>query len=76
MSMVGIRDGLFLCLCVIFHFIYRYRRRRLVPYPPGPRRWPIFKNTFTIPLTNAHGFYKDLGDRLGDNILHYAALYR
>ncbi|KAF5360606.1 hypothetical protein D9756_005151 [Leucocoprinus leucothites] len=64
MSLTSIRDGLIISLCVLVHFIYRNRRRRLLPLPPGPSPWPIVKNTLTIPLINAHGYYKELGSKL------------
>jgi hypothetical protein len=66
MSILNIRDGFILCLCAAVHLIYRYRQRRLLPFPPGPRRWPILKSMLSIPLTNVHGVYKDLGSKLGE----------
>ncbi|KAF5360986.1 hypothetical protein D9756_005147 [Leucocoprinus leucothites] len=74
MSLINIRDGLIVSLCVLVHFIYKNRRRRLLPFPPGPSPWPIVKNTFTIPLINAHGYYKELGAKLGSKLLYLEAL--
>ncbi|KAF5360644.1 hypothetical protein D9756_005134 [Leucocoprinus leucothites] len=74
MSLISVRDGLVISLCVLVHFIYRNRRRRLLPFPPGPSPWPIVKNTFTIPLINAHGYYKELGAKFGSKLLYLEAL--
>lgn len=65
MALLGLRDFLFLCFCGALHFLYRYRRKPLVPLPPTIPGWPIVGNAFQIPLTNAHVFYKELGQRLG-----------
>ncbi|KAJ3573940.1 hypothetical protein NP233_g2114 [Leucocoprinus birnbaumii] len=74
MPFISLRDGLILSLCVIVHFIYRNRKRRLLPLPPGPLQWPIVKSTFSIPLTNAHEYYKELGAKLGSKIMYLEAL--
>ncbi|KAF5348525.1 hypothetical protein D9756_009681 [Leucocoprinus leucothites] len=61
---ISIRDVLILALCFVVHLSYRKQRRRLLPLPPGPFRWPIVGNAFIFPLTYVHRFYKDLTDRL------------
>lgn len=58
-------SALVVSLCFFVHLAYRYRRRRHLPLPPGPTRWPIIGNTLIIPLTNVHKFYKNLGQKLG-----------
>lgn len=55
----------FLCLCTLVYYVYHYRRKQTLPFPPGLRRWPIVGNAFSIPLTYVHVFYKNLGERLG-----------
>jgi hypothetical protein len=66
MVSIRARDVLILGACVVTHLLYRFRRRTLLQYPPGPARWPIIGNTLIIPLTNAHRFYKDLSKKLGE----------
>ncbi|KAF9449666.1 cytochrome P450 [Macrolepiota fuliginosa MF-IS2] len=76
MTLLYLRDILFLCLCVLVHFIYRYRRKPLLPYPPGLPRWPIVGNAFSVPLTYMHIFYKNLGNQLGTKIIYVELLGR
>ncbi|KXN85007.1 O-methylsterigmatocystin oxidoreductase [Leucoagaricus sp. SymC.cos] len=45
----------------------------VVPLPPGPARWPMFGNSFMMPLTYAHIFYKELGKKLGTKIIYLEA---
>ncbi len=65
MALLSLRDVLFFCFCSVLHFIYRYRRRPVVPLPPTLPGWPIVGNAFQIPLTYPHVFYKELGQKLG-----------
>jgi hypothetical protein len=65
-----LRDVLFLCLCAMVHVGFRYRKRRLLPLPPGPHRWPIVGNAFMMPLTHIHVFYKQLGMRFGETLVY------
>ncbi|KAF9447962.1 cytochrome P450 [Macrolepiota fuliginosa MF-IS2] len=74
MGLLSPRDILFLCFCILIHYVYRYRRRPALPYPPGLPRWPVIGNALSIPLTYMHVFYKNLGDRLGTKILYMEAL--
>ncbi|KAJ3568619.1 hypothetical protein NP233_g5596 [Leucocoprinus birnbaumii] len=74
MSIINLRDGLVVSLCVLVYSLYQNRRRNKLPSPPGPPGWPIIKNTLTIPLVNAHKYYKDLGAKLGSKILYLEAL--
>ncbi|KAJ3567140.1 hypothetical protein NP233_g6558 [Leucocoprinus birnbaumii] len=77
MPIITSKDALFLLLCAIVHLVYRnQQKRRLLPLPPGPRRWPIVKNTFAVPLTNAHVHYQELGKKFGSKILFLEALGR
>ncbi|KAF9449667.1 cytochrome P450 [Macrolepiota fuliginosa MF-IS2] len=76
MALLLLRDIPVLCFCILAHFIYRYRRKPILPYPPGLPRWPIIGNALSIPLTYMHIFYKNLGDRLGTKIIYVEALGR
>lgn len=67
-------SALVVSLCFFVHLAYRYRRRRHLPLPPGPTRWPIIGNTLIIPLTNVHKFYKNLGQKLGSKMIYLEAL--
>jgi hypothetical protein len=64
--LVLVLDGLFLCLCGFIYRIFRNRRKRLLPLPPGLPRWPILGNALSVPLTYAHVYYKHLGNKLGE----------
>lgn len=74
MAIVGLRDGLFLCLCLLVHFVYRRRQKRLLPFPPSIPGWPIVGNAFQLPLKYVHIFYRDLGRKLGSKIMYVEAL--
>ncbi|KAF9445054.1 cytochrome P450 [Macrolepiota fuliginosa MF-IS2] len=76
MSVLSLRDILFVCICTLIHYTYRHRRRPILPYPPGLPRWPIVGNAFSFPLTYMHVFFKKLGDRLGTKIVYMEALGR
>ncbi|XP_006459514.1 hypothetical protein AGABI2DRAFT_201852 [Agaricus bisporus var. bisporus H97] len=69
-----VRDFLFLCLCGLFYRIFRNRRKRLLPLPPGLPRWPILGNALSMPLTYAHIYYKRLGDKLGTKFIYMEAV--
>lgn len=68
MLTLNLQDGIFLCFSAVVYYICRYHlgRKRYFPLPPGLPRWPILGNALSIPLTYAHVFYKDLGERLGE----------
>lgn len=69
MALLNLRDFFFLGFCVFLHFLYRYRRKPLVPLPPSLPGWPLVGNAFQIPLTYQHIFYKELGQRLSETDL-------
>ncbi|KAF9449659.1 cytochrome P450 [Macrolepiota fuliginosa MF-IS2] len=74
MALFSPRDLLFVSACLLTHFIYRYRRRTVLPLPPGLLRWPILGNALSIPATYGHRFYKALGTKLGSKIIYLEAL--
>lgn len=65
MALSRLYDIIFICACLLVHFVYRYRRRTLLPLPPGLPRWPILGNALSIPTKYGHRFYKALGEKLG-----------
>ncbi|EKM78860.1 hypothetical protein AGABI1DRAFT_129140 [Agaricus bisporus var. burnettii JB137-S8] len=69
-----VRDILFVCLCGLIYRIFRNRRKRLLPLPPGLLRWPILGNALSMPLTYAHIYYKRLGKRLGSKFFYMEAV--
>jgi hypothetical protein len=62
--------SIFLYLIVNFR---DHRRRGGVPYPPGPRPWPIIGNLLDIPKSKPWSAYGDMSktygtrDILGEN---------
>ncbi|KAF8504866.1 cytochrome P450 [Russula emetica] len=57
--------SLFLYLLVTFS---NSRRRRGLPYPPGPLSWPIIGNLFDIPKVEPWIAYTDMSKKYGDII--------
>lgn len=57
----GWRDICCFCICLGIHVIYRYRRNRLFPRPPGPSGWPLIGNALQLPLEKMYSFYEELG---------------
>ncbi|KAI0253714.1 cytochrome P450 [Lactifluus subvellereus] len=43
-----------------------YRRRRGIPYPPGPRSWPIIGNLLDAPKQSPWAAYADMSKKHGD----------
>nr|CAC85300.1 cytochrome P450 [Agaricus bisporus] len=68
------RDILFISLCGLIYRIFRNRRNRLLPLPPGLLRWPILGNALSMPLTYAHIYYKHLGNKLGSKFIYLEAV--
>jgi hypothetical protein len=65
MAFLHLQDVLFLSVCLIVHFNYRYRRRTVLSLPPSPRRWPILGHALSIPMSFWAKGYKKLGEELG-----------
>ena len=42
-----------------------YRRRRGIPYPPGPRPWPIIGNLLDAPKQSPWAAYADMSKKYG-----------
>jgi len=50
--MIHIIDvSVLLSFLIAFRAIRRYRRRRGLPYPPGPPGWPVIGNVLDVPST-------------------------
>ncbi|KAI9441772.1 cytochrome P450 [Lactarius indigo] len=43
-----------------------YRRRRGLPYPPGPRQWPLIGNLLNAPRQSPWIAYTELSEKHGD----------
>ncbi|KAI0264161.1 CyP450 monooxygenase [Gloeopeniophorella convolvens] len=49
------------------------RTRRNLPYPPGPKRWPIIGNLLDLPSRDEWITYKKWSDEYGSDIVHVDA---
>ncbi|KXN82035.1 O-methylsterigmatocystin oxidoreductase [Leucoagaricus sp. SymC.cos] len=74
MLSVRLQDLLILCICAAVHVVYRHRRKRRLPLPPGLPKWPLVGNAFDMPLRNPHVYFKELGKRLGSKIIYLEAM--
>ncbi|KAI0264154.1 cytochrome P450 [Gloeopeniophorella convolvens] len=58
------------CVFLLFAYLLAafrdYRRRRGLPYPPGPRSWPIVGNLFDVPKHTAWASYANMSKKYGD----------
>lgn len=61
--MFRLYDILFLGVCLITHFYFRFRHRPRLPFPPGPKRWPLAGNAFSIPTSFAYEYYNILAKK-------------
>jgi hypothetical protein len=52
----------FLIACRAFH---GYRRRGGLPYPPGPRGWPVIGNLLDIPSKSTWLAYTEFSKKYG-----------
>ena len=59
-------DTLALCAFVYAVIAFRdHRRRRGLPYPPGPTSWPIIGNLWDIPKLSPWSAYTDMSKKYG-----------
>jgi hypothetical protein len=54
--------SLFIRLVVVF---WDHKRRRGLPYPPGPRPWPVIGNFLDLPNRNPWAAYAAMSERYG-----------
>lgn len=55
------------CICTLQAF-RDYRRRRGLPYPPGPRPLPIIGNLLDIPMESSWLAYSQLAKKYGTSL--------
>ncbi|KAF9449669.1 cytochrome P450 [Macrolepiota fuliginosa MF-IS2] len=71
--MFHIREFFLLGICSLVYIRYRHRRRSGPPLPPGPRRWPLVGNAFSIPSAFAYMYYHAMAKKFDTNILYLEA---
>jgi hypothetical protein len=58
-------------LFAVFAFLYLliafrdHQKRGGLPYPPGPRRWPVLGNLFDVPKFSPWAAYADMSKKHG-----------
>jgi hypothetical protein len=60
-------DGL--VILTSFYFVlllHDHRRRRGLPYPPGPRSWPIIGNLLDVPSRRPWVTYSEMSKKYGE----------
>jgi hypothetical protein len=63
---INVIDGLALSLFLYLLNAFRdHRRRRGLPYPPGPPPWPIIGNLFDVPKKAPWIGYADMSKKYG-----------
>ena len=71
LSLIHIIDGAVLLSFIIALYTIRgYRRRRGLPYPPGPPGLPLIGNFFDIPSTFPWLAYTDYSKKYGMHFIH------
>ena len=63
-------DCLMLSLFAYLLLVLRdHRRRRGIPYPPGPRSWPIIGNLLDAPKQSPWAAYADMSKKHGLDVI-------
>jgi hypothetical protein len=63
---VNVVDCLVVSLFIYVIVVFRdHRRRRGLPYPPGPRPWPIIGNFLDLPNRHPWAAYAAMSERYG-----------
>ena len=63
-------DCLILSLFAYLLLVLRdHRRRRGIPYPPGPRSWPIIGNLLDAPKQSPWAAYADMSKKHGLDVI-------
>ena len=53
-------------IAVVLLLVYRFiKTRRRLPYPPGPRGWPIIGNIFDVPTSYQWKTFAQWGEQYG-----------
>ncbi|KAI9431010.1 cytochrome P450 [Lactarius psammicola] len=73
-SLIRIIDvSVLLSFLIAFRAIHRYRRRRGLPYPPGPPGWPVIGNVLDVPPTSPWLAHTEFSKKYG-HIVYYCFL--
>src|SRR6266702_97314 len=65
-SVIHIIDvSVLLSFLIAFRTIHRYRRRKGLPYPPGPPGWPVIGNLLDVLPTSAWLAYTEFSKKYG-----------
>ncbi|KXN84170.1 O-methylsterigmatocystin oxidoreductase [Leucoagaricus sp. SymC.cos] len=74
--MLNVKIDRYLVLIGIFsvaYFIHHHRRRQFRRFPLSLPSWPLVGTAFSMPRIDVHKFYKELGKKLGTNIIYLEA---
>ena len=65
--LTAIADGLALSAFLYVLLTFRdHRNRRGLPYPPGPRSFPVIGNLLDVPKLSPWSAYADMSNRHGE----------
>ena len=70
-SLIHIIDvSVFLSFLLAWRALQSYRRRKGLPYPPGPPGWPVIGNLLDLPPLSTWLAYTDFSNKYGMPTIH------